>query len=197
MIDCRFVPVDSWPGPQTPSYRRKRSPFRAVYAKTLDLLESELAKLHAKDILIQAYLDRVDIRNDGWPRSGARPKEPGIIVTFRSRESCMSFPCDSFDGWEDNLRAVALTLQSLRAADRYGVTGNCEQYRGFAALTPKRDGRDAAVSFMARVTGWPESQVKSDPQGAYRLAARACHPDTGGDNGQFHELQSHWREINA
>ena len=197
MIDCRFVPVDVWPGKQTPTYMRKRSPFRAAYAKTLDLLESELAKLQAKDILIQAYLDRADIRNDGWPRSSARPKQPGIIVTFQSRGSSMSFPCDRFDGWEDNLRAVALTLESLRAADRYGVTGNREQYRGFAALPPKSDTRGAALSFMARVTGWPESQVKSDPQGAYRLAARACHPDTGGSNGQFHELQSHWSAMNG
>ncbi len=198
MIDARFVPVDTWPGKKTQSYNRRRSPFRAAYAKTLDLLEYELAKLNAKDILIQAYLDRADIRNDGWPRSSARPKEPGIIVTFQSNgSSAMSFPCDRFDGWEDNLRAVALTLESLRAADRYGVTGNREQYRGFAALPPKSDGRGAAVSFIARVTGWPESQVKSDPQGAYRIAARACHPDTGGSNGTFHELQNHWGAMNA
>ena len=197
MIDARFVPVEAWPGKPTPSYQQKRSPFRAAYARTLDLLESELGKLWAKDILIQAYLDRADIRNDGWPRSSARPKQSGVIITFQSCGSVMSFPCDRFDDWEDNLRAIALTLKSLRAADRYGVTGNREQYRGFQALPLIRNRRALAVSFMACVTGWPESQVKSDPQGAYRLAARACHPDTGGSNEKFHNLQSHWSALNG
>jgi hypothetical protein len=195
MIDARFVPVSEWPGAPTPSYQQKRAPFRAAYAKTLDLLETELGHLRAKDILIQAYLRREDIRNDGWPRSSARPVKPGVIVTFQRSGATMSFPCDRFDGWEDNLRAVALSLQALRMVDRYGVTRNSEQYRGFAALPPKSDGRGAAVSFLARVTGWPESQVKGDPQGAYRLAARALHPDTGGSNEQFHTLQNHWMEM--
>lgn len=170
MIDCRFVPVDAWPAKPTPTGQRKSAPFRTAYTKTLRLLESELGHLDAKDILIQAYLQRGDIRNDGWPRSGARPSQPGIIVTFLSRGSTMSFPCDRFYEWEDNLRAVALSLQALRMVDRYGVTRNNEQYRGFAALPPKSDARAAAIAFLAKTTGWPESQIKSDPHGHECLA---------------------------
>lgn len=197
MIDARFVPVAEWPGKPTPGYQRKRAPFRTAYAKTLDLLESELAHLLAKDILIQAYLRRGDIRNDGWPRSSARPSQPGIIVTFQSRGSSMSFPCDHFDGWEDNLRAVALSLEALRMVDRYGVTRNSEQYRGFTAL-PSSDPlskRAAAIAFFSKLTGWPEQQVRGDIQGAYRLAARAAHPDTGGSHNSFVALQEHWSAI--
>lgn len=197
MIDARFVPVDIWPAAKTPSYSRKESPFRATYAKTLDLLESELHHMRAKDILIQAYFERRDIRNDGWPRSSARPKEPGVIVTFTVKNGVMSFPCDRFNGWEDNLRAIALSLQALRQVDRYGVTRNSEQYRGFARLEAPGIGIAAAIDFFSHVTGWGHEQVKTDLQGAYRLAARALHPDQGGDHNSFIAMQNHWKALNV
>ena len=52
MIDVRFVPLKEWPG--TPTKLRRDGRFRVPYAKTLDLLEDELAKLRAKNIIIQA-----------------------------------------------------------------------------------------------------------------------------------------------
>lgn len=203
MIDCRFVPVSEWPGTPTWSYQQKSAPFRAPYARTLDLLETELGHLRAKEILIQAYLKREDIRNDGWPRSSARPSKPGIILTFEvlkgKNRITMSFPCDRFNDWEDNLRAIAKSLEALRMVDRYGVTRNNEQYRGFAAL-PEADPntqRNAAITFMSRLTGWSETQIVNDPQGAYRLAARATHPDHGGSAGAFVRLQSHWKAFGS
>lgn len=197
MIDARFVPIAEWPGTPTPSYRQKSAPFKAPYARTLDLLEKELGHLKAKDVLIQAYLRREDIRNDGWPRSNARPSNPGVVLTFEVQKGAgritMSFPCDNFTFWEDNLRAIAKSLEALRMVDRYGVTRNNEQYRGFTAL-PAADpnaARAAAIAFLASVTGWPTSQVINDNQGAYRLAAAALHPDKGGSHERFVELQRH------
>jgi hypothetical protein len=194
VIDACFVAVDQWPGVPTPSWKRKHAPFRAAYASTLDLLETELKHLKATDILIQAHLKREDIRNDGWPRSAARPSQPGVIVTFMGSSGQMSFPCDRFNGWEDNLRAIALSLQALRMVDRYGVTRNNEQYRGFAALPPAGDSRARAVAFLSQQTGWAEKQVRGDLQGAYRLAAKAVHPDMGGNPEAFHE-QRHWAVL--
>ncbi len=199
MIDTRFVPVTAWPGPKTSNYQRRTSPFRAAYSETLDLLESELKQVRARGILIQAYFRRQDIRNDGWPRSSARvPAEPGVILTFQKGDAVMSFPCDRFRSWEDNLRAIALSLQALRMVDRYGVTRNNEQYRGFTALPPAdpAQARNRAIAFFCRLTGLSESEVRGDVQGAYRLAARAVHPDTGGgSHDQFVELQRHWQAI--
>lgn len=203
MIDAKFVPISEWPGTAAASYSQKVAPFRAPYARTLDLLETELGHLKAKEILIQAYLKREDIRNDGWPRSSARPFKPGVVLTFEVVKSdkriTMSFPCDRFNDWEDNLRAIAKSLEALRMVDRYGVTRNNEQYRGFAAL-PEADPasqRTSAIAFISRVTGWSESQVVNDPQGAYRLAARATHPDQGGSHEAFTQLQSHWKAFGA
>lgn len=82
MLDCRFKPIDQWPYAQTPTYRRKKSRFEASWTQTLNLLEKELNYLRAKDVIIDGYFTFADIRNDGWPKSKARPAQPGIILSF-------------------------------------------------------------------------------------------------------------------
>jgi hypothetical protein len=39
-------------------------------------------------------------------------------------------------GWQQNVRAIALGLEALRKVDRYGITRRREQYTGFRALPP-------------------------------------------------------------
>lgn len=70
MIAASVRPIDRFPREETT--RRRRAPFRTGWGKTLDLLEVELRRLKAKDIVIQADFRAEDIRNDGWPRSSAR-----------------------------------------------------------------------------------------------------------------------------
>ena len=202
MLNAIFRPVQKWPGAPTPF--RRRAPFRASYPKTLDLLESELHHLGAKDILIQAHFKLEEIRNDGWPRSSARPSQPGVILNFQIKQESYSYPCDRFDAWEDNLRAIALSLQALRAVDRYGVTRGREQYQGFKRLesaAPAPNTRDAATQFLASHAGVPIEDVRKDPDGAYRLAARKMHPDLHPDQGGSHEafiqLQHHYRTLKS
>jgi len=208
LIDARFVPITDWPGKKTTS--RQRSPFSAKYASTLDLLEAELKHLSAKDITIQAYFDRRDIRNDGWPRSSARPSQPGVIVSFEQRKGTyqggkwvesireFSFPCDRFLGWEDNLRAIALALEALRKVDRYGVTQSGEQYKGWARLpAPGPAGemsREEAALFIAGYAVIPKDYLlhgsASFINEAYRKAAAKLHPDSqSGSNELFLRLQ--------
>jgi hypothetical protein len=196
MLNAIFRPAEQWPG-KAKTYGRRRAPFRATYPKTLDLLEAELNHLRAKDIVIQAYFRREDIRNDGWPRSSARPSQPGVILRFDANKESYSYPCDTFDAWEDNLRAIALSLQALRAVDRYGVTRGREQYQGFkrlgapATLNPW----DVAVQFIASRAGVRVDDVRNDLDGAYRLAARKLHPDQGGSHELFVQLQNHYRTL--
>lgn len=54
--------------------------------------------------------------------------------TLRLLEDELSYPCDSCDNWQHNVRSIALALQALRAVDRYGVTRRAEQYRGWGKL---------------------------------------------------------------
>lgn len=103
------MPTDSW--------RRQNSRFKAGWQQTLDLLERELNHLRAKDITIEGFFALNDIRNDGWPKSSARPTQPGVILSFASKQGPIVMPCDNFKDWESNLRAIALTLEHLRSVE--------------------------------------------------------------------------------
>ncbi len=198
MIEARFVPIEFWPGEPTPSRNRRKSPFRGSWQNTLDGLEREIGHLKGRDILFQAYMRPEHIRNDGWPRSGApNPSGPGIVVSFTANGVALSFPCDTFTDWRDNLRAVALGLSALRTVERYGITRRQEQYKGWAKLAAPEpeNARKQAFVFFAKLTGWSESEIRADLQGAYRLACRAAHPDHNGNHEAFVALQSHWAAL--
>jgi hypothetical protein len=125
-----------------------------------------------------------------------------VIVSFHSPKGPLSFPCDTFDSWEDNLRAIALALEALRKVDRYGVTSNAEQYKGFAQLpAPEKSGANGfktpaeAAHFIAQLmqSDWTQSNVlrgRESLDTAYKYAARKAHPDTGGSHESFVKLQA-------
>jgi len=200
MLNAIFRPVDKWPGQQTPSWKRQRSRFRASYARTLDDVEHELNAIKAKDIVIQCFLELRDIRNDGWPRSSARPKQPGVIVTFSQGKDAISMPCDTFEDWEQNLRAIALTLHSLRMVSQYGVSKHNEQYQGFKRLeAPSQESvRAVAAKWLSDVSGIfvpADGCTDETLRRAYLAAAQRLHPDRGGAHDEFARLQEVYRVL--
>jgi hypothetical protein len=194
MLDARFRPLPKWT--RKPALQMEGPRFRSAYSKILDLLEYELEKLNARDILIEAGFELHALRNDGWPRSGIRPLHPGVVLYFSTRDGAMEFPCGTYHKFEANLQAIALTLENLRAIDRYGVTLGHEQYRGFLAIeaAPKQMTVEQAAEFLATTTGHPRAQIVIDPavyRMAYRAAAVKLHPDNcAGNQDGFLKLQS-------
>ena len=201
MINAQFVPIEAWPGKQRTSWKSAR--FRMTYPQRLDTLEYELNKLGAKDILIQCYLTREDLRNDGWPKSLAKPRNPGIIISFTARGGDqLSFPCDTYDDWYDNLYAIALSLEALRAVDRYGVTRSAEQYQGWRRLGPSPQSevktKQWAFEHLARVAGTTVPALEGDRTAidlAFRIAVKKTHPDTGGNVEAFRLVNEAMRVI--
>jgi hypothetical protein len=191
-IDIQMHPIERWPGEYTKN--RKKSMFKASYGKTLDLLEYELGLLKATNVILQVALESKDIRLDGKPRSGAKAAHPGIILTFDSKYGPLQYPCDRFDDWEDNLRAIALSLEHLRAVDRYGVTKRGEQYTGWTAL-PNKNGKMSHYEAMAMLSTYSgmeltEASTHETRIAAYRKAAAAAHPDRGQGDAAFKEVQA-------
>lgn len=182
-------PIATWPGALTRD--RTASPFSADLSATLDVLQRELRALHAVDARLQIAIPASHFRLDGYPRSTAKPEHPGIILTLQSKHGPLSYPCDTFTRWQDNLRAIALALEALRKVDRYGVTKRGEQYRGFLALeaTAMPAGFttvDDATSYL--VDKAHRGYVKGDRDGlraVVRLAKANTHPDRGGDADTF------------
>ena len=188
MINARFKPVEKWPIEPTPQDARRKSQFSAKWQQTLDLLEHELDCVDADDITIEGFFVWRDIRNDGWPKVTARPTQPGVILSFTTLAGPMMMPCDTFLYWEDNLRAIALTLEALRKIDRYGAARKGQQYTGWLGL-PAASVADEAkelAKILCKAAALPEtaiSRVVTEQtyfDQVWREAVRRSHMDTGG-----------------
>ena len=188
-------PIEHWPGTKTQF--RKSSQFKARWGQTLQLLRRELNHIGARDAVIHAEVSDADVRNDGELRANARPRGPGVIVAFEHRKrGWLQFPCDTFNHWQDNVRAIALALEALRKVDRYGVTKDAEQYAGFRALpssTSETIGFAAAKEHIENLTG--DAILPENFDTIRRRALRAAHPDTGGSEEVFNLTQAALGEI--
>jgi len=193
-----------WPGRKT-TYR-KRAPFKSQWAKTLHALERELNHLGARKIEIALAIRLGDLRQDGMLRADARPG-PAVILSFVDREGQrQAYPCDNYGWWQDNLYAIAVVLEDLRRAERYGVQSALLR-AGFKAL-PSAGGTVAtlstaqAASLIARLADDPDNEaaVLADRGWALALIRRAkarTHPDAGGRNEDWTLLQEAERIVTA
>ena len=193
-VRFRFRPL-TWAGPTTPAeQRRSRYTFKASYQDTLERLAYELVALGAHEAVIEADFREQDIRLDGLPRANARPGSPGVRVAFESKHGPLIYQTDGCEDWRHNLRSVALGLEALRAVDRYGISSSGEQYRGWKAIasTPGPLTREQAAVRLGQMAACdaPDPDRPVQVEFAYRIAARRCHPDTGGSKELFQELQA-------
>jgi len=192
-------PLGVWTRAETPD--RKRSPFSATWSQTMDLLDRELWHLNdghgnAPSVL-QIALREEDLRRDGMPRVGAKVTHPGVILNIESGMGPLSYPCDKFDHWQSNLRAIALGLEALRKISRYGITPGDEQYQGWVAIPAASSGVtftvDGAMEFLRTVAGAPDDpslRIGTVAQ-LYRRAKAAAHPDrNGGDHSVWHQVEA-------
>lgn len=179
----------------TPQSRRKPVPFKASWATTREDLARELRLLDATDAVLELAVQPRHVRQDGQLRSDV-PKDlphPGVRLSYVSKaHGALSHTCDTYEArwqgqmadWQANLRAIVLTMESLRAIDRHGATKG-EQYAGFKALgagsgaTPMgaevamtRQQAYAVLYSAAGETDGTETEAK-----LYRKARSAAHPD--------------------
>lgn len=165
------------PGP------RAESPFRSSWSSTVELLVKELRAHGARSTLLEVDLRESQIRLDGLPRADARADSPGVVLSFEATrvpgKPKLRYEVGTYWDWTDNLRAIALGLQALRAVDRYGVTKRGEQYAGWKAL-PMGAG-DPSPERGRRII---------DEHGGVTKALMATHPDHGGDPADFADVQA-------
>lgn len=188
-------PIEHWPGKLT--RHRTRSSFSAPWKSTLDLLDRELWHLgpagRNAPAVLQIAMREQDFRLDGMPRANARPEHPGVILAIESTKGPLSFPCDRFLTWQDNLRAIALSLEALRKIDRYGITPNAEQYTGWKQLPGGGPRAPSAVDSEMVILSYadvPTGEAVSLDQ-AYRRARANAHPDRrGGDRAAWDAVEA-------
>jgi hypothetical protein len=171
-------PITTWPGVETKT--RVASNFSAQWRQTLKLLDTELRHLSSGRVsaVLQIAMREQDFRIDGMPRANAKPAHPGVILSIDSKHGPLTYPCDKFTTWQDNLRAIALALEALRKVDRYGITASGEQYRGWRAIESAPASRfetaDDAELFLRWFGGsFGDGQITS----VIRRARAMAHPD--------------------
>jgi hypothetical protein len=208
--ELTVAPIREWPGTlrapvnrevarfKRPGYRNDDTgkwvgPTPVLLSTTLADLNRELRALRATDGELLVAIDPAQFRVDGRPYANAKAAHPGVILSFEiPKVGRVSYPCDKYTRWEDNLRAITLALEALRLIDRHGVTRRGEQYRGFLAIEAATaapagfSDRQDALLFLAGVTGRPYMDYPA--RELVRLAQRKTHPDRGGDAAKFQRV---------
>lgn len=173
---------EGWPRAET---RSTNWQFKTTFDKARKRLFQELQRMYATDIILSTNLQ---LRRDGMPYAGGFTKlaDPGVAVYFKRADKEMVLACDKFLNIQDNLNAIALTINALRGIDRWGATDMMERaFRGFMAL-PQR-----ASTPWREVLGY-YGGVYEEARREYRRVVARAHPDNGGTVEAFQQVQQAW-----
>jgi hypothetical protein len=180
-----MTPVDAyplqWPVGWTRTHRddRRASAFQVSFARARDHLLRSVRLLGGVDVIVSS---NIALRRDGLPYANqGEPADPGIAVYWTQDNQPRVMACDCWRTTRDNLRAVGLTVDALRAIERSGATQLLERaFTGFAAL-PANAGDNGApdwreVFCVSRDAVLNRAQLDQ----LYRSLAKHAHPDLTG-----------------
>lgn len=182
-VNIIYRPISKWVGER--SSARAQSPFKSSprdhWVNTRSVLARELEHLGADDVLLEMGLKQSEISTvTGMPKNNARqPDDPGVIISFDSRHGPLRYATDRFEDWRDNVRAIALGLESLRRVDRYGITNRGEQYSGWLQIEAASASDEEARRYLCELTGLA-FDAKHDDATLVRWGRKITHPDTRG-----------------
>lgn len=88
----------------------------------------------------------------------------------------MVFACDKYNRSEDNIYAIAKTVDAMRGIERWGASDMMERaFSGFKALNAENDGES-----WWSILGCDPHASQEQIDAAYKIKARQAHPDLGG-----------------
>lgn len=161
-------------------------------AEATQRLREELSRLGVRsdDLVLSTNLK---LRLDGLPRSDqAQPADPGAAVYWTDRHSRDAPRCMAIDRYtkvEQNIAALAATIEAMRAIERHGGAIVLERaFTGFAALpAPIVAGMKRDWWLVLQLD--TRSPTVDEINAAYRRLASMFHPDrAGGDAARMAEL---------
>lgn len=189
-----------WPEgrPRTPQHARERARFDMSFSRARDEVTRQVELMTGKyswmvkeaGLIISTNLP---LRRDGLPLASAKaPNDPGVAVYFTYKKKQVCFACDRWVKIEDNMQAIAKTIDALRGIARWGTGDMMEAaFRGFAALP-----ETVSVRPWRDVIGvGPNENDLAVIRGHYRSRAFHLHPDRGGNDAAMAELNAAMRQA--
>lgn len=162
----------TWPPGRPRTKWRESARFKTQLGTAIQNLRLEVERLGGHDLVISS---NIPLRRDGFPsaRSGAM-SDLGVAAYFTLKKKPMCFACDRWNEVEDNMQAIAKTIEALRGIERWGSGQMVEQaFTGFIALP--------APEQPWQVLGIDSHASREEIEAAHRRLAMEHHPDRGGD----------------
>lgn len=169
---------------RTEPHRRSSSGYQVTFGRARDELLRSIRLLGGHDIVISSNLP---LKRDGMPyANSSEPLDAGVAVYWTQQQQPRVMACDCWAKTRDNIRAIGLAIEGLRAIERSGASQILERaFQGFAALPAStaivRSWRD-----VLHLNGLPVTAA--DVLAAFKSRLPHCHPDTGGTNDAMVEL---------
>lgn len=172
----------AWPLGRPRARRTESARFKTSLGAAINNVRYEVELLGGQCLVISSNLP---LRRDGLPMSrGSYIGDVAVAVYFHLKKKPMCFACDRWDRIDDNMQAIAKTIEALRGIERWGSGQMVEQaFTGFLALpAPEQPWQTLGLS-----TSRPTLDQIDE---AHRRLASLHHPDRGGD-------QHHMARINS
>lgn len=180
-----------WPLGWKRSQHRTQSRFSQSrsYSASAQEIRIEVKRLGGRDLAVTSNLR---LRGDGLPYADQRrPDDPGVAIYFKLDGEPVVFACDAYVRPEDNLYAIAKTIEAKRGILRWGCATGVREFTGYAALPETiQAGRAAYDPPIREVLGVAADAQLDDVREAYRKWVLAAHPDNGGDAERFVRIKA-------
>lgn len=168
-----------------PNNDRQSGKFKVTEYTATEELFDNLEHMGATDVVVSS-------NRQPFSRSKANPGDSGVAVYFNRKGKELCIACDKWDRLEHNLRAIGLAAEAMRSIERWGTEDMVDAaFTGYAAL-PEAGG---GIEMPAAARPWYDVlQVSPDAdfdiiQAAYKRLLHKVHPDKGGNNVAFTEVQ--------
>lgn len=165
-----------WPAgwPRTDAARRENGRFKTSIPAALSNLQKQIGLMGGKGVILSS----------NYTLGITNPKDPGVVAYFTWQDTSIAIPCDRWTRIEQNVQAIALTIEAMRGMERWGAKHMIKaMFTGFKQLP-------AGDTEWWKVLGVSPRATQEEVRTAYRALAKTHHPDAGGNPDEFHRIQS-------
>lgn len=155
-----------WPKgwPETAPHDREQSLFKQTLSDALRNLKRQVQLMGGSDLVLSS----------NCTLGTERPKHPGVVAYFTLNKEQIAIPCDRWRAVQDNVHAIALTIEAMRGIERWGAKSMIKAlFTGFKSLPEKGSGIDPLKILGLEKPNPTEAEITA----AFRGKSKLYHPD--------------------